>query len=77
MTRTVKPNSSDVPNKEISALHAELENWGEALHFARQCSGSEKVFALSKILAIHAQQQHPEFREFKIEDQESGGTVTK
>ena len=66
MTRTLNPNSLGVPNKEISALHAEFGNWGEALHFARQCSGSEKVSALSEILRIHAEQQHPEFRELRM-----------
>ena len=69
ITRTLDPNNSGIPNKK-SALHAELGNWGEALHFARKCSGSDKVSALSEILRIHAEQQHPEFKELRTENEE-------
>ena len=58
-------------NRIISVLHAELGNPGEALHFAKRCgSSSDKNIALAEILRIHAEKQHPEFRELRIKNEE-------
>ena len=63
----IMPNKA---NLRISALHAEFGNWGEALYFARQCTGSGKSTALTEILRIHAEQQHPEFKELRVKSEE-------
>ena len=68
MAGKLTQNSYSSAIKNVAILHAEFRNWGEALHFARQCNGSDKVDALGQILRVHAEQQHPEFREFRIEN---------
>ena len=62
--------SSSYQSKDIALLQAELGNWGEALRLSHYYGASSKVEVLSRILRVHAEQKHPEFKELRVEKEE-------
>jgi tetratricopeptide (TPR) repeat protein len=65
--------SSDKTNalSAIAEAAANLKNWGQALKATQQCPSNDcKVESLAKVLTVHAEQQHPELKEEKEEDEE-------
>ena len=55
----------------IAEAAANLKNWGQALKLTQQCPSDDcKVESLAKVLTLHAEQQHPELKEEKEEDEE-------
>ncbi|MGI8500105.1 MAG: tetratricopeptide repeat protein, partial [Hassallia sp.] len=48
----------------IAEATANLKNWGQALKLTQQCPSDDcKVESLTKVLTVHAEQQHPELKE--------------
>ncbi|MBP5973335.1 tetratricopeptide repeat protein [Brasilonema sp. CT11] len=55
----------------IAELAANLKNWGQALQATQQCPSDDcKVESLTKVLTVHAEQQHPELKEKEENEEE-------
>jgi tetratricopeptide (TPR) repeat protein len=56
--------------RAIVETEAKMESWGPALEVVQQCTSKDcEVELLARILIIHAEQQHPELKEEKEEEE--------
>ncbi|MBW4419923.1 MAG: hypothetical protein KME13_11940 [Myxacorys californica WJT36-NPBG1] len=69
-TKNVDISQGSRVSKQVAQLHAELGNWGEALRLAQRCNGEDKVAVLARILQVHAEQKHPEFKALRDKKEE-------
>jgi tetratricopeptide (TPR) repeat protein len=56
--------------RTVAQLHADLGNQGEALRLAQRCNGEDKVNVLARIIRVHAEQKHPEFKVLREKKEE-------
>jgi tetratricopeptide (TPR) repeat protein len=61
-TQSAEADQSSSAISDVAQLHADLGNWGEALRLAQLCNGEDKVLVLARIIRVHAEQKHPEFK---------------
>ncbi len=52
---------------QFGEVYAGLGDWGNALNAAQLCDADRKVSVLARILRVHAEQQHPEFKALREE----------